>query len=176
MTTTEPDLSPDRTSAVEPSAGSARRRAAADVVGLAARLALGGVLVYAGAIKVGTPLTSARAVQAYEVMPMEVATWVGYALPFVEIILGALLIVGLLTRGVALVSTALMVIFVIGIAQAWARGLTIDCGCFGGGGQIDAADTEYPTAIARDLAFALMGAWLVRRPRSPLSADRALFG
>ncbi len=50
-----------------------------------------------------------------------------------------------------------MVAFIIGISQAWARGLTIDCGCFGGGGQIGAAETRYPQEIARDAAFALAG-------------------
>ena len=87
-----------------------------------------------------------------------------------------LLVLGLFTRPVAVVSTLLMVAFVIGIAQAWARGLTIDCGCFGGGGQIGADETRYPQEIARDLAFAAAGAWLVVRPRSLASLDRRLFG
>ena len=64
-------------------------------------------------------------------------------LPFVEIVLGVLLVLGLFTRPAAIVSTLLMVAFIIGISQAWARGLTIDCGCFGGGGQIG-ADDEVP--------------------------------
>ena len=147
-----------------------------DAVGLAARLLLGAVLVYAGAVKVGHPLTSERAVQAYEILPMELAGWIGLALPFVEIVLGILLLLGLFTRPVAIVSTVLMVAFILGIAQAWARGLTIDCGCFGGGGQIGAAETRYPQEIARDAAFALAGAWLVWRPRSLASLDRVLFG
>ncbi|HRA27737.1 MauE/DoxX family redox-associated membrane protein, partial [Ornithinibacter sp.] len=73
------------------------------------------------------------------------------------------------------VSTLLMVAFIIGIAQAWARGLTIDCGCFGGGGQVAAGETKYGTDIARDATFALAGAWLWWRPRSLASLDRLLF-
>ena len=147
-----------------------------DVVGLAARLLLGGVLIYAGAVKVGRPLTSERAVQAYEILPMELAGWIGLALPFVEIVLGVLLVLGLFTRPVAIVSTLLMVAFIVGIAQAWARGLTIDCGCFGGGGQVGADETRYPQEIARDVGLALTGAWLCWRPRSLASLDRILFG
>ena len=146
-----------------------------DVVGLVARLFLGGVLIYAGAVKVGHPLTAERAVQAYEIFPMGLAGWIGLALPFVEIVLGVLLVIGLFTRPVALISTVLMVAFILGIAQAWARGLTIDCGCFGGGGQIGADETQYPTEIARDAVFALAGAWLVWRPRTLASLDRLLF-
>ena len=109
-------------------------------------------------------------------VPLEVAYWIGLALPFIEIALGVLLVLGLFTRPVAIASTLLMVAFVIGISQAWARGLTIDCGCFGGGGQIGANETKYPQEIARDVAFALAGAWLWWRPRTLASLDRYLFG
>lgn len=146
------------------------------VVGLVARLALGGVLVVAGGLKVGNPLGSARAVQAYDVMPFELARWIGYGLPWLEIVVGVLLVLGLFTRVSAVVGGLLMLAFVVGIAQAWARGLTIDCGCFGGGGQVDASKTRYGTEIARDSALALCAGWLVARPRTPLSLDRALLG
>ncbi len=155
---------------------SARRERVLDVVGLAARLLLGGVLIWAGAAKVGRPLTAQRAVQAYEILPMDVAGWIGLALPFVEIVLGVLLVLGLFTRPVAIVSTLLMLAFIAGIAQAWARGLTIDCGCFGGGGQVGADETRYPQEIARDACFAVAGAWLWWRPRTLASLDHVLFG
>ena len=93
-----------------------------------------------------------------------------------EVFGGALLVLGLFTRPVAIVSTLLMLAFIIGISQAWARGLTIDCGCFGGGGEIGATATKYPQDIARDAAFALAGAWLWWRPRTLASLDRYLFG
>ena len=147
-----------------------------DVVGTLARLFLGIVLIYAGATKIGHPLTAQRAVQAYEIFPDGLANTIGLALPFLEVILGVLLVLGLFTRPVAIVSTLLMVAFIIGISQAWARGLTIDCGCFGGGGEIGATATKYPQDIARDAAFALAGAWLWWRPRTLASLDRYLFG
>jgi uncharacterized membrane protein YphA (DoxX/SURF4 family) len=153
-----------------------RRERVKDVVGLLLRLFLGGVLLYAGIAKVGRPLTAERAVQAYEIFPMDLAGWIGIALPFVEIVLGVLLVLGLFTRPAAIISTVLMLAFIVGIAQAWARGLTIDCGCFGGGGQVGADETAYPQEIARDAAFALAGAWLSWRPRSLASLDHFLFG
>jgi uncharacterized membrane protein YphA (DoxX/SURF4 family) len=155
---------------------SAGRERVLDLVGLLARLFLGIVLIYAGGSKVGHPLTAQRAVQAYEVLPDGLANTVGLALPFLEIVLGVLLVLGLFTRPAAIVATVLMVVFVLGISQAWARGLTIDCGCFGGGGKIGAADTRYPQEIARDALFALTGAWLWWRPRTLASLDRTLFG
>lgn len=164
------------TDAAEVEAPAPRRTLVLDVVGLLARVVLGAVLVWAGAAKIGSPLTAQRAVQAYEILPMDLAGAVGLALPFVEVVLGVLLLVGLFTRPVAAVSTVLMAAFVLGIAQAWARGLTIDCGCFGGGGQVGADETRYPQEIARDLAFAAAGTWLVVRPRSLAALDHRLFG
>lgn len=156
--------------------GNTGRERALDWLGTLARVILGGVLLIAGALKVGHPAQSARAVQAYQILPFDVARLVGYGLPLVEIILGALLLAGLLTRAAAVLGTLLMLAFVIGIASAWARGLAIDCGCFGGGGEIEAAKTAYPLELARDSLFTLCGAYLSWRPRSFLSLDRRWYG
>ncbi|MDO5698262.1 MAG: DoxX family protein [Dermatophilus congolensis] len=143
-------------------------------IGLIARLVLGGVLFVAGALKVGAPLASARAVQAYDIFPFDVAAVIGYALPVIEIAIGALLILGLFTRVSAVLGTLIMAAFVAGIASAWARGLSIDCGCFGGGGSISPDETQYGFDIARDIGFMVCGAWLIWRPRTALSLDARL--
>jgi uncharacterized membrane protein YphA (DoxX/SURF4 family) len=146
-----------------------------DVVGLLARLVLGVVLVVAGALKVTSPAASAMAVRAYQLLPYDVAGVVGHALPVLEMAVGTLLVLGLFTRPAALVGGLLMVAFLIGIVSAWARGLTIDCGCFGGGGTIAAAQTHYLSETLRDVGLALCAVWLVPRPHTALSLDRRLF-
>lgn len=147
-----------------------------DLIGLIARLILGGVLLYAGLTKVLTPVASARAVQAYQIFPFELAAYIGYALPIIEIIIGGLLVLGLFTRASAIAGTVLMVVFIAGIISAWTRGLSIDCGCFGGGGEIAPGETQYLRRTIEDVGFALCGAWLIVRPRSLASLDRVLFG
>ena len=52
----------------------------------------------------------------------------------VELVVGACLVLGLLTRVAGGVSALLQVAFIIGIASVWARGISINCGCFGDGG------------------------------------------
>ncbi len=146
-----------------------------DVIGLVARLALGGVMLVAGLLKVTKPEVSARAVQAYQLLPFDLATYVGYGLPILEVVLGALLVLGLFTRTAAAVSGVLLVAFIIGIASAWARGLSIDCGCFGEGGTIDPSRTRYLEEILRDVGLVLCAAWLVIRPRTAYSLERTLF-
>ena len=157
-----------------PPAPTTGRERVLDVVGLLARLVLGGVLLYAGLAKVLTPVASARAVQAYQIFPFEVAQYIGYALPIIEIIIGSLLVLGLFTRVNAALGALLMVVFIAGIVSAWSRGLAIDCGCFGGGGEVAPGETRYPQKIAENIGFTLCGLWLVVRPRSLASLDRHL--
>ncbi|HSK25430.1 MAG TPA: MauE/DoxX family redox-associated membrane protein [Jiangellales bacterium] len=141
-------------------------------VSTAARLVLAGILGYAGAIKAVDPQTMVRAVQAYQIFPPAVGELVGLVLPFLEIGLAVLLLVGLATRFAAAVTAVLMVAFIAGVASAWARGLSIDCGCFGGGGQIDPSETRYLEEILRDLGFLALACWLVVFPASRLAVDR----
>jgi hypothetical protein len=65
-------------------------------------------------------------------------------------------------------------VFIAGVTQAWARGLSIDCGCFGGGGTVAPGATAYLQEIVRDVGFLAMAAWLVARPHSLLSMDARL--
>jgi uncharacterized membrane protein YphA (DoxX/SURF4 family) len=144
-------------------------------VATALRIGLACVVGIAGALKLPDPDASVRAVRAYELLPEAVVPVVGFALPVLEVALAVLLLVGLGTRIAAIGTAVLMLAFIIGIASAWARGLTIDCGCFGGGGQVSASETAYPQEIARDVLFlgaALLLAW---RPRSRWSLDSVLF-
>ncbi|GIJ71939.1 hypothetical protein Voc01_068560 [Virgisporangium ochraceum] len=145
-------------------------------VRLAARLLLAGVWLVAGGTKVGDLQGSVRAVHAYDLLPYELSKVVGAALPFVEIAVGVLLVAGFATRVAATASAALLVVFIGGISAAWARGLNIDCGCFGGGGQLAAGESpSYFWEIARDVALLAVAVHLVWRPVSRLAVDN-LFG
>lgn len=144
-------------------------------LGLVARLVVGGVWVVAGALKLPDPAESVRAVRAYDLLPEAIVPAVGHALPLVEVVVGACLVVGLLVRGMAVASALLFLAFIIGISAAWARGLQIDCGCFGGGGFKEGATDDYPWEIARDAVLLLVSAHLVWRPRSRLAADAVIF-
>ena len=55
------------------------------------------------------------------------------------------------------------------MASAAARGLSIDCGCFGGGGPVPPGQTAYAAEIVRDLGLLAAAGWLVARPQSRLS-------
>lgn len=138
------------------------------------RVALGLVLIVAGGLKLPDPEGSIRAVRAYELLPEAWVPLVGLAMPALEVALGVVLVLGLFTRLTALAGTFLMVVFIGAIISAWVRGLSIDCGCFGGGGQVEPGQEQYLTEILRDVGFMALGMFTAVWPASPLSLDRWL--
>ena len=144
-------------------------------LGTAARLVTGGVWIWAGLLKLPHPEQSVLAVRAYQLLPGDTATPVGHLLPVLEVAVGACLVLGVLTRGAAVVSGLLFLAFVIGIASVWARGIEIDCGCFGGGGYDPDAQSKYPWEIARDAALLALSAYLVVQRRTRIALDNLLF-
>lgn len=143
--------------------------------GLVARLVTGVVWLIAGALKLPDLDASVRAVRAYQLLPEAIVPTVGYVLPVLEVAVGVCLILGLLVRVNGVVSSILYVAFIIGIAAAWARGLEIDCGCFGGGGVQEGASENYPMDIARDVALLALSLWLVVRPQTTWAVDNLIF-
>ncbi|CAN2195049.1 Methylamine utilisation protein, MauE [Candidatus Nanopelagicaceae bacterium] len=142
-------------------------------IGLASRLILGGVLLAAGYLKYDALDKSQMAVRAYEMLPIPVANLIGIILPFAEILMGLLLILGAGTRAMGILGALLMLIFVIGISQAWARGLSIDCGCFGGGGQVEPGSASYLPELLRDAGLAALGIYLFLYPQSKFALDKS---
>jgi uncharacterized membrane protein YphA (DoxX/SURF4 family) len=141
-------------------------------IGLFARLILGGVLFIAGYLKVSAPDKSQMAVRAYEMLPISVANALGLILPFAEVAIGSLLVLGALTKHMAALGGFTMIIFIVAISQAWARGLNIDCGCFGGGGAVAPGETKYLQEILRDTGLALLAGYLIRYPVTKFAVDK----
>ena len=139
---------------------------------LLARLILGAVLLVAGALKVPNLPKSAMAVRAYELLQIPIANFLGYTLPWIEIVLGMLLIVGVTVKISGALGDLTMLAFIIAIAQAWARGLSIDCGCFGGGGAIDPEDTKYLSEIIRDIGLMALGIFLYLYPKGRFAIEK----
>jgi uncharacterized membrane protein YphA (DoxX/SURF4 family) len=145
-----------------------------DGIGTLARLGLAAVWITSGLLKALDPAQTYVAVRAYDVLPREAVSVVAGVLPWFELALGLLLLAGVGVRAVAVLSAGLLLVFVAGVSQAWARGLSIDCGCFGGGGAVEPGQTQYVQEILRDLGFLALAGWLIVRPRTVFAAERRL--
>jgi uncharacterized membrane protein YphA (DoxX/SURF4 family) len=138
-----------------------------------ARLLLGVVFVYAGVLKLPDPAAAERAVRAYRLLPETLVGAAAFGLPVLEIAVGLALLAGVFVRTAAVATSVLLALYIAAIGSVWARGLSIDCGCFGTGGQVAAGRTHYPAEIARDAALLLVALALARWPRSRLALGRA---
>jgi putative oxidoreductase len=93
---------------------------------------IGAVFIYAGAAKISDPGKFGRDILNFRIVPWAVAIRVAFYLPWLEIIAGLALLTGFLRRGALAVLTTLMVFFIVATISAHARGINLDCGCFGG--------------------------------------------
>jgi len=87
-------------------------------VSTACRLALGAVWIWAGVAKAADPFATLRSVRAYQLLPEGAVQVVAFGLPFFEIALGGLLVLGLLVRPVAVASLVVLGLFTAAIASA----------------------------------------------------------
>lgn len=160
-----------------PEAGAPGLRNWRDWVGLVARLIPGIVFVYAGITKIVNIPWFIRSIEAYQIPFLQApfSDILGHVLPIVEIIAGLLLVVGLLTRGSAAAILLMLLAFMGGIVWVWSQGISIDCGCFGSGGEVAPEDTNYPMKLLENLGMSLLCGWLLYRPRSLFSLDHLLF-
>lgn len=129
---------------------------------LSARLILGAVFVYASIDKIFHPEAFAGAVYNYQILPDFLINLTAIILPWLELILGLLLIVGLLREGSVLIVTGLLVVFLGAMIFNLARGLDIHCGCFST--SMDGR-TKAPMAwyVFRDGVFLLPAFYLLYR-------------
>jgi len=123
------------------------------------RLVLGGLFIYAGAVKVLDPLDFAQDIRNYRLVGQSLSFIAAIVLPWLEILAGAFLIAGLWRRGAALVITGLLVFFIVLTAVTMARGLDVDCGCFG-----SLSRKSGWSVIIEDLAMLYLGLCLLFAP------------
>jgi uncharacterized membrane protein YphA (DoxX/SURF4 family) len=134
-----------------------------------ARLLLGAVFVVAGVLKLPDPAAAVRAVRAYQLLSESLVGPVAFGLPVLEIAVGLALLLGVFVRTAAIASVLLLAVFIGAVGSAWARGLQIDCGCFGNGGQVAAGETSYPLEVLRDVGLLLVALTVARWPASRLA-------
>jgi len=119
-------------------------------------LVFGGVFIYSGWLKARDPGLFLISVRSFRMLPDPYAAWLSLALPWLEIFAGLAVVTGVLRRGGLLLLNAALVVFAIALVTAWARGLDVECGCFGGG----SGHSGIIKALARDAVLLVMGGWL----------------
>ncbi len=94
------------------------------------RLIIGGYFAYASLYKITDPFEFARSVYNYHFLPGSVINLFAIIVPWLELIFGMALILGIFVESAAFVIGVLLVMFIIALTSAAIRGLDIACGCF----------------------------------------------
>ncbi len=117
------------------------------------RLVMAGVFVYASVDKIIHPDLFAETVYNYQVLPGYLVNLTALILPWLELIIGVLLLANRCMAGASTLAAGLMTVFLGTIIFNLARGLDISCGCF------STAKDSSPISMAtmtRDIVFLVL--------------------
>jgi len=95
------------------------------------RLVVGGVFIWAGLSKIFDPLGFAQNIANYRIFSQSVSLFLALILPWIEVICGLLLVMGIFRETASFILSGSLVVFLGLIIVTLIRGLDIDCGCFG---------------------------------------------
>ena len=137
---------------------------------LVVRLYLGWVFVYASVHKIANPAGFAVDVATYDMLPLWAVNVVAIVLPWCELVAGGCLLVGFRARAAALSCAVMMVVFMIALASALARGLDMSCGCFASSSAAEEDPISYLTML-RDSAWLLCALYVTLADGRPIGLD-----
>jgi uncharacterized membrane protein YphA (DoxX/SURF4 family) len=137
---------------------------------LALRIVIGAIFIVAGVSKLGHADVFAAQIAGFRLLPEIVIAPMATVLPFLEILLGGYLILGLFTRTAAWVAVAFFAAFDGAIASAVVRGMSVSCGCFGPNDKTVTTWAE----VARDFVFVVLAIIVAMRPPGTLALDRRI--
>ena len=143
------------------------------------RVALGAIFLYAAYSKLyfdgawhlhDYHFFFAMAIDSYKMLPLSVVEWMARILPWFELLLGALLIVGIGLRWAGSITTGLLLVFIGAMTRAKILGLEINCGCFGNNEKLGTATLIRDSSLLVLALAVTIGAFLVKRRRAGVSS------
>jgi len=139
------------------------------------QIALGAVFVAAAIPKIADPPAFAHMIYNYRLMPGGLVNALALVMPWIELVVGILLVAGVWRREAALVAAALLLVFLGAIGWNLARGHAVDCGCFdvrSAGKTPEQLLTEMKWVLLRDVGLLLLAAQVLLATSPEFSARR----
>jgi putative oxidoreductase len=143
------------------------------VLALPMRFYLAYVFIIACLHKIAHPEMFAVDVATYSILPLELINIMAISLPWIELVAGVMLVLGLRSRAAALMVVGMMIMFIVALLMALYQGLDMSCGCFAS----QAANNEDPISyktVLRDLLWFALALWVVLFDANPIGLDRLI--
>ena len=141
------------------------------------QIALGLFFVVAALPKLVDPPSFAHMIYNYRLVPGALVNLMALAMPWLELLAGLALILGLWTRSSAGLVGALLLVFILAISANFVRGNAIDCGCFdvlAANKTVDERFADMRLVVLRDLGMLLMVAQILWAPVRQAPRTRAV--
>jgi uncharacterized membrane protein YphA (DoxX/SURF4 family) len=141
------------------------------------RIAVGGIFVYAAWVKLFQFSDGrlhlipwqlfAMAVDSYQILPQPGVELVAKTLPWAELAIGILLVIGRWMRFASVIITALLAVFFTLLVRAYVKGQEISCGCFGPGETISWKTLLRDGSILAASVWVMIASFVSRRSPGP---------
>ena len=128
------------------------------------RVFLGIIFIYASIDKIIDPLKFSDAIDNYHITPVEMNNLAALVVPWIELVAGVFLIIGIYVRGSSTIIILLLIWFIFILSQALVRGINVNCGCFNLTEQVNDVNlrADMIKRIIEDVVFILI-AFFVRK-------------
>jgi uncharacterized membrane protein YphA (DoxX/SURF4 family) len=123
-----------------------------------ARLIMASIFIYASIDKIAKPAAFAKDIYNYQILPDALINLTALVLPWLELFLGLCLVAGIWLPGAVFTVNGLLIVFMASLIFNLARGLDVNCGCFGSDGLGPSMSTGW--YLLRDVLFLAVGAFL----------------
>lgn len=142
------------------------------IVSFVIRILMGGIFLIAGLAKIADPVRFMLTLREFDLFPRVIIPFLAVYLPWLELLLGLSLVLGLLYRTSALILAFLNFLFMLAILSVISRGIVVDCGCFGLlGDALKLPDMADWKAVIRNLLFTGMCVYIFRVKQTVLSLE-----
>lgn len=134
-----------------------------DLAVIAARIVIAAVFVFAAVPKLVNPRLFAEAIANYHLVPDSISSIAASVMPVMEMVIAIALVIGVKERGAAVASALMLLVFAVAMTTTIARGINLDCGCFGAAAE---AQVSWFT-VARNVLLMLVSIFIALRPHAP---------
>ena len=112
----------------------------------------------------------AMAIDSYKMLPLSAVQLMAQVLPWFELALGALLILGVGVRWIGLITSGLLLVFIGAMTRAKILGLEINCGCFGNNEKLGAMTLLRDSSLLVLALAVTIGAFVIKKRRDAVSS------